>query len=114
MNPLTSLPPKVRLWAYMILGLAALVVAGLKAADGDWLEFAGYVLGGLGFGTSASNVPSYRDVVEGDAPPPIDGVDNYVRGTPDDRGAITIERAVVIFILVVLALVVLSWAFARI
>jgi hypothetical protein len=55
-NPLTVLPPRVRLVVYAILGLAALVIAAVQAADGDWLEAAALFLGSLGFGTAGSNV----------------------------------------------------------
>ena len=94
-NPLTNLPPRLRLAAYTILGLAALALAAYKASEGDWVEFAVLLLGSLGFGTSASNVPSYRDVVEGDAPP------------PDELGQVpwnTIIGALVVVFLVVVIL----------
>jgi|SoimicmetaTmtLPB_FD_contig_101_38923_length_1151_multi_3_in_0_out_0_2 hypothetical protein len=51
------LPPKARKYAYAGLGLGALVLGAYKASGGDWLEFAGLVLGSLGFGTAASNTP---------------------------------------------------------
>ena len=56
MNPLTAIPPKARLYVYAALTLAALALGAYKAAEGDWLEFVGLLLGSLGFGTAASNV----------------------------------------------------------
>jgi hypothetical protein len=56
MNPLTAIPPRARLYVYALLTLAALALAAYQAADGDWLVFAGLLLGSLGFGTAASNV----------------------------------------------------------
>lgn len=56
MNPLTAIPPKARLYVYALLALAAIVVAAIQAADGDWLTALSYVLGALGFGTAGSNV----------------------------------------------------------
>lgn len=53
---LTAIPPKVRAYVYLLLGLAALVLSAYKASQGDWLEFAGLILGGLGFGTARANV----------------------------------------------------------
>ena len=59
MNLLTDvLPPQVRKCAYALLALAALALGAYKASGGDWLEFAGLLLGSLGFGTAASNTPS--------------------------------------------------------
>lgn len=57
-NPLTLLPPKVRLVVYAVLTLAAIALAAYQAADGDWLVAASYVLGALGFGTATSNTPA--------------------------------------------------------
>ena len=57
MNPLTAIPPKARLYVYAVLTLAALGLGAYKASEGDWLEFAGLLLGSLGFGTAASNTP---------------------------------------------------------
>jgi hypothetical protein len=54
-NPLTAIPPKWRLYVYAVLSLAALGLGAYKASEGDWLEFAGLLLGSLGFGTAASN-----------------------------------------------------------
>lgn len=50
------LPPTARKYVYAILGLAALCLSAYQATQGDWLEFAGYVLGALGFGTARANV----------------------------------------------------------
>lgn len=50
------LPPTVRKYVYAILGLAALCLSAYQATQGDWLEFAAYVLGALGFGTARANV----------------------------------------------------------
>lgn len=55
MNPLTAIPPRARLYVYAVLTLAALGLGAYKASEGDWLEFAGLLLGSLGFGTAASN-----------------------------------------------------------
>lgn len=55
MNPLTLIPANVRRYAYAVLMLAALALSAYKASGGDWLEFAGLLLGSLGFGTAASN-----------------------------------------------------------
>lgn len=60
-NPLTTIPAQVRVYVYALLALAAIVVAGIQAADGDWLLFASYVLGALGFGTAGSNVDTGND-----------------------------------------------------
>lgn len=57
-NPLASLPPKVRGYAYAILALAALALGAYQAAQGDWLEFAVLLLGALGFGTAKTHTPA--------------------------------------------------------
>ena len=49
------LPPKVRKYVYAALAVAALALSAYKASDGDWLEFAGLLLGSLGFGTATAN-----------------------------------------------------------
>lgn len=55
-NPLTDvLPPQARKYVYALLALAAIVLAAWQASGGDWLVFAGLVLGALGFTTAASN-----------------------------------------------------------
>lgn len=56
MNPLTAIPAKARLYVYALLTVAALALSAYKASEGDWIEFAGILLGSLGFGTAASNV----------------------------------------------------------
>lgn len=56
MNPLTAIPAKARLYVYALLTVAALALSAYKASEGDWVEFAGVLLGSLGFGTAASNV----------------------------------------------------------
>lgn len=58
MNPLDAIPAKARLYAYAVLTLAAIAVAAYQAAEGDWLEFAGLVLGALGFGTATTHTPA--------------------------------------------------------
>ena len=58
MNPLTAIPAKARLYVYAALTLAALGLGAYRAAEGDWLEFVGLLLGSLGFGTAASNTPA--------------------------------------------------------
>lgn len=60
MNPLTLLPRRARLIAYAALGLLALAVSAYQAADGDWLQAVGLLLGSLGFGTAATHVPPVR------------------------------------------------------
>lgn len=74
-NPLSSLPPKVRLYVYLILGVIALGIAAWQAADGDWLKAAGLLLGSLGFGTAVSNVDTSEPWHEEDdhepLPPPL-------------------------------------------
>ena len=58
MNPLTEvLPAKARKYVYAVLALAALALGAYKVSGGDWLAFAGLLLGSLGFGTAASNTP---------------------------------------------------------
>lgn len=55
-NPLDDIvPARHRRRVYALLALLALGLAAYKAAEGDWLEFASYVLGMLGFGTATSN-----------------------------------------------------------
>ena len=54
-NPLQYLPDNVRVTVYVVLGLAALAVAAVQAADGDWVQAVSLFLGSLGFGTAASN-----------------------------------------------------------
>jgi hypothetical protein len=54
MNPFDVLPANIRRYVYAVLGLAALVLAAFKAADGDWLEAAGVLLGSLGFGQATA------------------------------------------------------------
>jgi len=59
-NPLTDvLPAKARKYAYAVLSLAALVLAGYQATEGDWLAFAIYLIGSLTGATAASNVTSW-------------------------------------------------------
>lgn len=58
MNPLAAIPPKARLYVYAVLSLAALCLSAYKASEGDWLEFAGLLLGSLGFGTAATHTPA--------------------------------------------------------
>ncbi|WP_418063171.1 hypothetical protein [Pimelobacter simplex] len=55
-NPLNDIvPARHRRRVYAILALLALTLAAYKASEGDWIEFAGYLLGLLGFGTAVSN-----------------------------------------------------------
>ena len=51
------LPPNVRKYVYAVLAVAALALGAYKASGGDWLEFAGLLLGSLGFSTAAANTP---------------------------------------------------------
>lgn len=62
-NPLDEIvPARHRRRVYALLALLALALAAYKATQGDWLEFASYVLGVLGFSTATSNT---RDTVAG-------------------------------------------------
>lgn len=81
MNPLQAIPPKIRLWLYVAYGLAGLAVGSVAtycaATDQGvptWVAGVSAVLVGplaAAFGgIAASNLPSYQDVREGDAPPP--------------------------------------------
>lgn len=56
-NPLSLLPPAIRLWVYVVLGLVALGIGAYQASGGDWLQAVALFLGSLGFGTAASHVP---------------------------------------------------------
>jgi hypothetical protein len=57
MNPLTDvIPAKARKYVYAALSLASLGLAGYQATQGDWLEFAVFVVGSLTGATAASNV----------------------------------------------------------
>lgn len=58
MNPLEAIPAKVRVYVYAVLALAALALAAYKASEGDWLEFAGLLLGSLGFSTATTHTPA--------------------------------------------------------
>jgi hypothetical protein len=71
-NPLQSIPPRVRQALYVLYGLAGLALAILPVWDVEVDKLATtLVIIGTAFGfTAASNVPSYVDVVEGDAEPP--------------------------------------------
>lgn len=77
-NPLTSLPPQVRnalYWLYAVVGVffGACQVWGTEKLFGYDLVRIMAVYAYLGTAlavTAGSNVPSYKDVVEGDAPPP--------------------------------------------
>lgn len=55
-NPLYDvIPAKGRKYVYAALTLAALIVAGIQAFDGDWLAFAAYLVAALTGATAASN-----------------------------------------------------------
>lgn len=58
MNPLTAIPPKARLYVYAVLTLAALGLSAYKASEGDWLEFAGLLVGALVPATAATHTPA--------------------------------------------------------
>ncbi|APH01678.1 hypothetical protein IGS73_10565 [Janibacter indicus] len=58
MQILTTIPAKYRKYVYALLALAALALSAYKASQGDWVEFAGLILGGLGFGTATANTPA--------------------------------------------------------
>lgn len=107
MNPLNEYPA-ARKVAYLIQWVANLATGILgiiflnDAQDGvpNWFTVAGLVLAfvwtytGL---TAQQNVPSYRDVVEGDAPAP-----------PLDRGAASAVTILLVAILVVVVLLFLG------
>ena len=111
MNPLQSIPPVVRKWAYLVYALVGLVLGGLQvygvanlgALDvSKSLEVLAYIGIPLGF-TAASNLPSYEDVVEGDAAPPR-----------DQLGVMSLERVLVIVILGLFALFLLLAVLPRV
>ena len=79
-NPFTSIPPRVRLWLYLLYGLATLAVssvgtyqAALHHPVPDWAVGAGAVLVPIGVAlaaTAASNTPnSTTPGVSGPLPP---------------------------------------------
>lgn len=97
MNPLTDvLPPTARKYVYAALFLAGLGLAAYKASEGDWVEFSATLLASLGFGTAASNT---------DAPIGL-SINNMRRKKHDDRGALTIGRALVVVAIVAAAVLV--------
>ena len=109
MNPLTNIPPQVRNGLYVVSALLGLALGatqvGYQAAEAGfptWLKVAlsvyVFVAGVLGL-TASANTPSYVDVVEGDAEPPV---------VPNDRGATDIVTALVVVFLVVAVLVLLG------
>jgi hypothetical protein len=55
-NPLQYLPPSVRTWVYLVLGLVALAIGAYQASDGDWLQAVALLLGSLGFATARTHV----------------------------------------------------------
>lgn len=57
MNPLAQLPPAVRLWAYVVLGILFLAFTAWQASEGDWAKAVAYFFGSLGFATASSNTP---------------------------------------------------------
>jgi len=76
-NPLSSIPPQVRRWLYVIYALVGLLLGACQVAGADTifgadvttcLAVLAYVGTALGL-TAASNMPSYEDVVEGDDTP---------------------------------------------
>lgn len=88
MNPLTSIPPKVRTalyWVGYVVGVVgqgiAVVWAAIAAAQPDVTMPLGLVITSGVIGLlqtqlnllAGSNVPSYQDVVDGEAPPPAVG-----------------------------------------
>lgn len=80
MNPLTSIPPRVRQVLYVLYALAGLALAILPLYDVDVSREAQVlVIVGTAFGlTAASNMPTFKDVVEGDAPAPDRGESSIV------------------------------------
>lgn len=85
-NPLTVIPAKYRKYAYALLTLAAIIVAGIQASGGDWLELVAFVLVALGFGTATSNTDIPR---------------------VDQRGAASVAELAIAAFVVVCAVVVL-------
>jgi hypothetical protein len=60
-NPLYEvIPAAARKYVYAVLTLAALVVAGIQAFDGDWLAFSAYLVAALTGATAASNTSTGR------------------------------------------------------
>ena len=60
-NPLEALPAQVRLYVYLVLGVAAVAIGAWQASEGDWLTAISLFLGTLGFGMAGSNTPSTLD-----------------------------------------------------
>lgn len=98
MNPLTSIPPRVRQVLYVLYALAGLALAVLPLYDVDVSREAQVlVIIGTAFGlTAASNMPTFKDVVEGDVEPPV------------ERGATDAVTILVIVFLVLAVLVLLG------
>lgn len=103
MNPLNEYPGarKVAYIVSFVVGLAlGAVQVGFASADQGqpvWLTVAlsvyAFIGAGLGL-TAAQNTPSYRDVVEGDAPAP-----------PVERGAVTAQTIVLAIVLLLVVLI---------
>lgn len=109
MSPLTNIPPKVRSTLYLVSALVGLVLGatqvGYQAAEAGfptWLKVAlsvyAFVAGVLGL-TASANTPSYVDVVEGDAEPPV---------VPGERGATDLQAVLVALLIVLVALVIVA------
>lgn len=56
-NPLALLPPAVRLYVYVVLGVLFLAFTAWQASEGDWVKAVALFLGSLGFATASSNTP---------------------------------------------------------
>jgi hypothetical protein len=55
-NPLYEvIPASARKYFYALLTVAAIVVAGIQAFDGDWVAFAAYLVAALTGATAVSN-----------------------------------------------------------
>ena len=113
MSPFTNIPPKVRNTLYLVSALVGLILGatqvGYQAAEAGfptWLKVAlsvyAFVAGVLGL-TASANTPSYADVVEGDAKPPV--------VPPAERGAGELQLILIIVAVIVLAgVAILVWS----
>lgn len=113
MNPLTTIPPNIRTalyWVGYVVGVIGqgitIVWAAIAASSPDVAMPLGLMIASAVIGLlqtqlnllAGSNVPSYYDVVEGQAAP--------VLPPHDQRGAVDVGTAIVVAILVLLVLIV--------
>lgn len=106
MNPLTALPPALRNTFYWLYAVCGVVLGAFQVAQQNeifgldlikTMAVFAYVGTALAI-TAGSNVPSYQDVVEGEAEPP----------NLPERGAIDTATAVLVCIVVLLVLLILG------